>query len=71
MFVILQSTFLKNDTVAKCLDKKLPVYRFYIHCTNGFDKLYIFCEHPKNILKSIFVFAFNGTNRASFVSALA
>ena len=43
--------------LAECLNTKLPVYRFYILCTNGFDKL------------SIFVFALV-TNRASFVSAL-
>ena len=37
-----RSTFLRNNTVAECLNKILPVYRFYIHCTNGFDKLYFF-----------------------------
>ena len=63
MFVILQS-----DTVAERLNKKLPVYRFYIHCKNGFDKLEFFCEHPKSFVEH-FCVCF-GTNRASFVSAL-
>ena len=57
---------MRNNTVAGCLNKKLPVYRFYIHCTNGFDNY--FCEHPQSFVEH-FYFWF-GTNRASLVSTL-